>query len=276
MCYSKLARTLKRVPMGDTTKLNALYNYVWLYCTREVYTMQDHTRGNILTLVFCWFKKESIETTIRTKMQTFLGNAKIPFHLVVIPSDENQPKVDTDVDGFVLVFGGSNEDIRDHCAKRVRFYCSLKKPNTVLMTRAGVPSDVVSCTPVDHYEQVVLETTEGSVTIHFTEGALLCGPSNTNTIDDILKATLLAASTFGNKADIIRNVTDKYFVYGTYTFTAHLDVPFNVGFDHLDVPFNVGFAFRALQAGVRDMLSPMFDVSHSLVSSLLAPHTTTL
>ena len=229
--------------MVDTIKFNALYNYVWRYCvhivyTHFVYTMQDHTNtiGDILTLVLYQFKNPKWQNRIGERFEDALKKCPgVPYRIVVIPSDENQPKVDTDVDGFVLVFGGSDEFIRKYTFKSVRLLSMTKIHNTVCMTRAGVHYDVVSCTPVDHSEPVVPEP----VVLENTVGRV--------------------------EMDVPFNVD-----------FAHLDVPFNVGFDHLDVPFNVGFAFRALQAGVRDMLLPVFDVSHSLVNSLLAPHTTTL
>ena len=223
----------------DTSKLNLFHPDVWRVCIREVHNTQDNTTcdiltGDILTLVLYQFENPKWQDKIGKRFQETLKKFPgVPYRIVVIPSDENQPKVD--VDGFVLVFGGSDEFSRNYTFASVRLFSMCFKRNTVCMTRAGVHYDVVSCTPVDHSEPVVPEP----VVLENTVGRV--------------------------EMDVPFNVD-----------FAHLDVPFNVGFDHLDVPFNVGFAFRALQAGVRDMLSPMFDVSHSLVSSLLAPHTTTL
>ena len=206
----------------DTSKLNLFHPDVWRVCIREVHNTQDNTTcdiltGDILTLVLYQFENPKWQDKIGKRFQETLKKFPgVPYRIVVIPSDENQPKVD--VDGFVLVFGGSDEFSRNYTFASVRLFSMCFKRNTVCMTRAGVHYDVVSCTPVDHSEPVVPEPVVPEPVVH----------ENT------------------------------------------------VGRVEMDVPFNVDFAFRALQAGVRDMLSPMFDVSHSLVNSLLAPHTTTL
>jgi hypothetical protein len=205
--------------------LNAQYSSVWRSYTREVHKTHGDT-SDILTVVVCQFKSKGWETKIRTIIQIALEKTGVPFRIVVIPSDENQPKVDTDVDGFVLVFGGSDESIRNRCFEEVRFYSRCYTPITVCMTRAGVQYDVVSCTPVDHSEPVVPEPV-----VH------------ENTVGRV-------------EMDVPFNDGFAHMDVPFYDGFAHLDVPFYDGFAHLDVPFNVGFAFRALQ----DMLSPAYDV----------------